>query len=218
VACGSPALVRGASRTASATASAADGDVPAGQTAPSTPLAGWSTFQIKKTRAELTETARLQDGPALAARTGPNDIRLPPQRDALRVATGIGYLQGADFGGDVSASGKINGMRTDVTGFFTAGPMGFLSRSARVSIFAPDGRWRGEGGDLYSDLRGLARGARVSWSLGQKWTPSVGVYVHGNNPASSGATVLAYRDRFQLLPHVRVGGEVTSDGATFIQT
>ena len=44
------------------------------------------------------------------------------------------------------------------------------------------------------------------------------MYVHGSNPTSSGATVLAYRDRFQLLPHVRVGGEVTSDGATFVQT
>ena len=216
---GFPAIACGASiRSAQATAGATHADVFSGEPAPLTPLAGWSTFQIKKTRAELTETARLQDGPALAARTGPNDIRLPPQRDSLRVATGIGYLQGADFGGDVSASGKINGMQTDATGFFTAGPMGFLSRSARVSIFAPDGRWRGEGGDLYSDLRGLARGARVSWSLGRKWTPSVGVYVHGSNPASSAATVLAYRDRFQLLPHVRVGGEVTSDGATFIQT
>jgi hypothetical protein len=203
-------------RTAQATASATDVDVPAGQTAPSTPLAGWSPFQIKKTAAELTETARLQDGPEPAARTGPNDIRLPPQRDALRVATGISYLQGADFGGDVSASGKINGMQTDVTGFFTAGPMGFQSRSVRASIFAPDGTWRGEAGDLYSDLRGLARGARVSWSLGQKWTPSVGVYVR--NSVWSGATVLAYRDRVQLLPHLRIGGEVTSDGATFVQT
>ena len=82
-------------------------------------------------------------------------------------------------------------MQTDVTGFFTAGPMGFQSRSARVSIFAPDGKWRGEGGDLYSDLRGLARGARVSWSPGQKWTPSVSLYVHGSNPASNGATVVA---------------------------
>ena len=175
-------------------------------------------FKSRKPQAELTETARLQDGPEVAARTGPNDVRLPPQHDVLRVATGIGYLQGADFGGDVSASGKINGMQTDVTGFFTAGPMGFQSRSARVSIFAPDGKWRGEGGDLYSDLRGLARGARVSWSPGQKWTPSVSLYVHGSNPASNGATVVGYRDRFQLLPRVRVGGEVTSDGAVFLQT
>jgi hypothetical protein len=192
-------------------------DAPAAP-APSTLPAGWSTFQIKKTRAEMTETARLQNGPEPAARTGPSDIRLPPQSDELRVATGLGYLQGADFGGDVSASGKLNGMQTDVTGFFTAGPMGFQSRSVRASIFSPDGRWRGEGGDLYSDLRGLARGARVSWSPVQKWTPSVGVYVHGSNPALSGATVLAYRDRFQLHRQVRVGGEVTSDGATFLQT
>jgi hypothetical protein len=219
VASGFPAVLREASSPTTQTpASVTHLDVSSGQTAPSTPLAGWSAFQIKKTKAELTETARLQDGPELPARTGPNDVKLPPQHDALRVATGIGYLQGADFGGDVTASGKINGMQTDMTGFFTAGPMGFQSRSARVSIFAPDGKWRGEGGDLYSDLRGLARGARVSWSIGQKWMPSLGVYVHGSNPASTGPTVLSYRDRFQLLPHVRVGGEVTSDGATFVQT
>ena len=216
---GFPAVVRGASsRTVQATASVTHVDVSSGQAAPSTSLAGWSTFQIKKTKAELTETARLRDGPELAARTGPNDVRLPTQHDALRVATGIGYLQGADFGGDVSASGKINGMQTDVTGFFTAGPMGFQSRSARVSIFAPAGKWRGEGGDLYSDLRGLTRGARVSWSPSQKWTPSVSLYVHGSHPASNGAAVVGYRDRFQLLPRVRVGGEVTSDGAVFLQT
>jgi hypothetical protein len=213
---GFPAIVRGAGRrTVIAPASVTGPGVSSGQTAPSTPM---STFQIKKTRAELTETARLQDGPEIAARTGPKDVRLPPQHDALRVATGIGYLLGADFGGDVSASGKLNGMQTDVTGFFTAGPMGLQSRNARVSIFAPDGRWRGEGGDLYSDLRGVARGARVSWSVGRKWTPSIGVYVHGSNPIWGGATVLAYRDRIQVFPHVRVGGEVTSDGATFVQT
>jgi hypothetical protein len=187
------------------------------QAAPSSPLAGWSTFQIKKTPTELAETARLADGPEVAARTGPNDVRLPPQHDALRVSTGIGYLQGADWGGDVSASGKINGMQADVSGFFTAGPLGFQSRSGRVSIFAPDGKWRGEVGDLYSDLRGLARGARVSWSLGQKWTPSVSLYLHRRAGAATGATVLAYRDRFQLLPRVRVGGELTSDGAAFLQ-
>ena len=81
-------------------------------------------------------------------------------------------------------------------------------------MFAPDARWRGEGGDLYSDFRGLARGARVSWNgAGQQWTPSLSLYIHGAN----GATVVGYRDRVQVLPHVRVGGEVTSDGATFLQ-
>ena len=57
-----PGLVGGASgQTAQATASATHADVPAGQTAPSASLAGWSPFQIKKTPAELTETARLAD-------------------------------------------------------------------------------------------------------------------------------------------------------------
>lgn len=186
------------------------------RTAPSSSLLGWSTFQIKKTQAELAESARLADVPQPTVRTGPNDVKPPPQRDAMRLSTGIGYLQGADWGADVSGSGKINGMQTDVTAFFTAGPMGFQPRSGRVSLFAPDGKWRGEGGNLYSDLRGLARGARVSRSVGQKWTPSISLYLHGNG-ASNGATVLAYRDRVQLLPRVRVGGELTSDGAAFLQ-
>lgn len=181
-----------------------------------TSLAGWSTFEIKKTQAELAETARLADDPSVAPRTGQNDVRLPPQSDRLRLSTAIGYLQGADWGGEISGAGKINGMQVDVSSFFTAGPMGFQSRSGRVSIFAPDGRWRGEGGDLYSDLRGLARGARVSWSLGQKWTPSVSLYLRREGTANE-TTVVAYRDRFQLLPRVRVGGELTSDGAAFLQ-
>lgn len=184
--------------------------------APSSSLAGWSAFQIKKTPAELAESARLADVPQATARTSPHDVKLPPQRDAMRMSTGIGYLQGADWGADVSGSGKINGMQTDVTGFFTAGPMGFQPRSGRVSLFAPDGKWRGEGGNLYSDLRGLARGARVSWSAGQRWTPSVSMYLRGRG-SSDGATVLAYRDRFQVLPRVRVGGELTSDGGAFLQ-
>src|ERR1700694_1017587 len=94
------------------------------QSAPSTPLAGWSTFQIKKTPAELAETARLADDSQSAPRTGPRDVSLPPQHDVFRLSTGIGYLQGADLGGDVSGSGKISGLQTDVSAFFTGGPLG----------------------------------------------------------------------------------------------
>jgi hypothetical protein len=188
--------------------------VATGETVPQAPLTGWSAFEIKKTQAELSETARLAGDLQLAARTGPTDVKLPPQDDVLRVSTGIGYLQGADGGGDISAAGKINGMQADANLFFTAGPLGFQPTSGHVSMYSPDARWRGEGGDLYSDLRGLARGARVSWNGdGQRWTPSVSLYAHGAN----GATVVGYRDRVQVLPHVRVLGEVTSDGATFIQ-
>jgi hypothetical protein len=186
------------------------------QPPPSTPLAGWSTFEITKTEAELAETARLAADPSVAPRTGQHDVRLPPQRDQLRMSTGISYLQGADWGGHISGAGKINGMQVDVSSFFTAGPQGFQSRSGRVSVFAPDGQWRGEGGDLYSDLRGQARGARVSWHLRQKWTPSVSLYLHRQG-TPDGATLFAYRDRFQVLPRVRIGGEVTSDGAGFLQ-
>jgi hypothetical protein len=191
-------------------------DASSAQPAAFASLAGWSTFQLKKTAAELAETGRLADDPQNALRTGPRDVSLPPQHDRFRVSTGLGYLQGADFGGDVSGSGKINGMQTDVSAFLTAGPMGLEARSGHVSIFAPGGKWRGEGGDLYSDLRGLARGARVSWSAGQRWTPSVSLYVKSDG-ASKGTTVLAYRDRVQLLPHLRVGGEVTTDGAAILQ-
>jgi hypothetical protein len=180
-------------------------------------LEGWSPFQIKKTQAELADTARLQDFPELSARTRASDIRLPRQHDVLRLTTGIGYLQGRDWGGDIAGSGKINGMQTDINAFVTAGPLGFEPRSGHVSIFSPGGTWRGEGGDLYSDLFGLARGARLSWSPGQRWTPSVSVYVPRHEVGANGATVLAYRDRFQLLTRVRVGGELTSDGAAFFQ-
>jgi hypothetical protein len=180
-------------------------------------LVGWSAFQIKKTPDELAETARLADLPQVTARVGQGDVKLPPQRDAMRMSTGLGYLQGADWGGDVSGSGKINGMQTDISAFFTAGPMGFQPRSGRVSLFSPGGKWRGEGGSLYSDVRGLARGARLSWNAGQKWTPSVSLYLHRAAAGLEGATTIAYRDRFQVLPRVRLGGELATDGSRFLQ-
>ena len=188
-----------------------------GSSTPAPSLAGWSAFQIKKTQAELTETARLADGPQAATRTSRSDVRLPPQTDAMKMSTGVGYLQGADWGADVAGSGKINGMQADVNAFVTAGALGFQARSGHVSLVGPGGRWRGEGGDLYSDLRGVARGARVSWSAGQHWTPSVSVYLQRREGASTRPAVVAYRDRLQVLPRVRVGGEVTSDGAALLQ-
>src|ERR1700730_10201205 len=68
------------------------------QSAVPAPLAGWSSFQIKKTPAALAETARLAgDSQSAAPRTAPRDVQLPPQHDVLRVSTGIGYLEGADL-------------------------------------------------------------------------------------------------------------------------
>lgn len=179
-------------------------------------LASWTSFEIKKTAVELAEGARLQDDGAPALRTRPSDVHLPPQRDTMRMSTAVGYLQGADWGGDFSGSGKFNGMQTDFSSFVTAGQSGFEGRSARVSVFAPDGRWRGEGGDMFSDLRGLARGARVSWNPGKRWTPSVAVYVRGPG-APDAATVVSYRDRVQITEQVGLGAEVASDGAVFFQ-
>ncbi|MEX2271462.1 MAG: hypothetical protein WD690_08335 [Vicinamibacterales bacterium] len=135
----------------------------------------------------------------------------------MRLSTGIGYLQGADWGGDISGAGKINGMQTDLSAFMTGGPMGLQWKTGRLSIFTPNGKWRGEAGDLYSDLRGLARGARVSLGTGERWTPSISIYLDGRDRAPGGASVVAYRDRFQLLPGLRAGGEVASDGAAFVQ-
>ncbi|MEO8259274.1 MAG: carboxypeptidase-like regulatory domain-containing protein [Acidobacteriota bacterium] len=192
-------------------------DAAAVPVAPPAPLAGWSQFEIKKTAAEMAETQRVADIAVPPSRTHPSDVRLPPQQDVLRLATGIGYLQGADFGGDVSGAGKINGMQTDVNLFFTAGPIGLEARSGYASIYSPGGTFRGEGGDLYSDLRGIARGARVSWIKGERWNPTVSLYLHRSG-SQSGPTALAYRDRFQLFPRVRLAGELTSDGAAFFQT
>ena len=165
----------------------------------------------------MAEATRLADVDAPSTRTRASDVKPPPQHDVLRLSTGIGYLQGADFGAEISGAGKINGMQTDVSAFLTAGPMGLEARSGYASVLSPSGKWRGEGGDLYSDLRGVARGARVSWTDGERWNPTISLYLHRQH-TQSGATVVAYRDRFQLFPRVRLGGEVTSNGAAFVQT
>jgi hypothetical protein len=43
------------------------------------------------------------------------------------------------------------------------------------------------------------------------------MYVQSGGPSNRTTRAVAYRDRVQLLPHVRVGGEVSSDGAAFLQ-
>lgn len=183
----------------------------------SRPMAGWSAFEIKKTPAELADTMRLAETTPPAFRTLPGDVRPPPQQDVLRLSTGLAYLQGADGAADLSGGGKINGMLIDFNLFLTAGAIGLQSRSGRISIFSPDMTWRAEAGDLYSDLGGVARGARVSWRAGPRWTPSVSLYVPRPEHLSNRKTVVAYRDRFQLLPRVRLGSEVTTDGSMFLQ-
>ena len=188
--------------------------------APGTPampaFTEWSSFAIPKTAAELEAGRRLQAQSGSGTRTRVSDIVLPRQHDTMRMSTAIGYLQGADAGGDVSGSGMVNGMQTDFSSFFTVGRSGFESRSARLSVFAPDGRWRGEAGDMFSDVRGLARGARVSWSLAERWRPSVAVYVRRAGAPGAQAAV-SYRDHLQLTKQMRVGGELASDGAVFVQ-
>jgi hypothetical protein len=194
---------------------AADNSSAAAAPAQTSSTTGWSTFQIKKTAAELAESARLTDASDPSSRTGPSDVELPPQHDAMRLSTGLSYLQSTDWGGEISGSGKINGLQADIGAFFTVGAMGFQPRNGRGSIFTPGGKWRGEGGDLYSDVRGLARGARVSWNAGQRWTPSVSLYLR--RAGLNSETVLAYRDRLQVLPRLRIGGELATDGARFVQ-
>ena len=70
-------------------------------------------------------------------------------------------------------------------------------------------------GDLFSDLRGPATGARVSWQIGDRWRPSVALYGPPRHAAFTN-TVLAYRDRLEFGP-VTVDGEIATDASHFLR-
>jgi hypothetical protein len=173
---------------------------------------GWQPFTL----------AKPPEPPAIVAgRTDATDPRwrprLPPRNDVLKSAVGLGYVWQQDWGLELGASGRIAGIQTDLSSFLTIGPAGIEAPAARLSLSDPLAGWGVEAGDLITELRGLARGVRFSWSGGEKHRPTVSIYVPNSRLRDKG-TVIAYRDEIRLASRVVAGGELGSDGSYALRT
>src|SRR5205823_10396663 len=125
----------------------------------------------------------------------------------MRSGIALGYVQGADWAADLNAVGKVLGLNSDFTSFVTMGPQGLNVRSGRFSLTDSERGWGLEAGQLFTDLRGLARGVRGSWRLANNQS-SLSFY---RRDSHHDATV-SFGDELRHSHHVVVGAEVASDG------
>jgi hypothetical protein len=138
-------------------------------------------------------------------------VRVPKSHDVLRTTIGLGYVQGADWGTEILADGGVGGAQVQFHTLLTKGRDGLLFEQGAVSVFDPDSCWRAEAGDLFSNLRGASRGARVSWqtATGHR-RPALALY-GPRRGSTDRTTVVSYRDQLHLGGQTLVDAEIASD-------
>jgi hypothetical protein len=174
---------------------------------------GWQAFTVKKT---AQENAAQSAGPTDALRPPQED--LPPAHDHLQLGTGFGYAQGLDWGLELTGSGGFAGKQLDLGSLLTIGHRGLRLEEGRVSVRDDERKWNVEAGDVFSDIRGLARGLRWSRAAPDGHWRSLSLYLKSENVTRKlKRTVVAYGDRVRLAPGLYLGGEVDSSGARFVR-
>lgn len=175
----------------------------------------WATFTLAKSAEERAiERRQLQNADPGFVRL-PRPV-LPPSRETLKTTAAIGYVQGADWGAELSAIGTYRGLRTDGRAFITSGPAGLEWYNGWFMLENPD-TWRLAAGDLSTDLRGATRGVRMSWAGGGRRSPAVSLFMPDTRLGYDRPAV-SYRDAVDLGRGMRVGGEVSSDGGAFVHS
>jgi hypothetical protein len=173
-------------------------------------VVGWNNFTLPKTPDEIAADLQLDGRDArLRASSRPRAV-LPPMRQAMRTAIGLGYVQGADWAADINSAGKVLGVNADLTSFVTMSRHGLGVRSGRLTLVDPELGWGLEAGQLFTDLRGLAKGIRGSWRFSNHQS-TLSFYQRNNRHGST----VSYRDEVRLSHHALIGGEVASDGSLF---
>lgn len=130
---------------------------------------------------------------------------------------GLGYVQGADWGAEILATGSFAGTLVQLNSLLTRGRDGLLFDHGSLSIFDPDSKWRVEAGDVFSHLRGAAAGGRVSWAAVGNRRPAIAVYAPRRGSLARG-TVLTYRDQVHLKGQTLLDAEMATDRSYLLRS
>ncbi|MBW3625078.1 MAG: carboxypeptidase regulatory-like domain-containing protein, partial [Armatimonadetes bacterium] len=178
---------------------------------------GWEPLVVTKSAEELEELRYEQALSKTKGRGVMSDNRPPASRDTLRLGLGLGYVQGADFGWNVSAQGGVKGVQVSADTLLTQGKDGFKFYNGRVSLRDPSQKWGVDLGDLGTEIWGARRGVRYSWKQGENRWPWISLYLPGNTLGKSGLT-FAYGDEIRVGRNGLVAGEVASNGSYFLRS
>ncbi len=179
---------------------------------------GWQEFSVEKTPQQKAESDSEEPVPATMVGRGPfSGARLPDEHDKIHLGVGLGYVQGTDFGSEITATGRFAGVQVNFGTLLTAGEKGIRPSTGHLYLVDNDSNRSAEAGMLVSDLWGQAQGLRYSWLTNAGQTPSMSLYVKSRG-AQGSQNVMAFSNAFTLGRSLSLGGEVASNGAVFAKS
>ena len=176
---------------------------------------GWESFTVEKTLAEKQEAERLDESPGQVPRPELREV-LPARHESMQVQLGVGSAAGADWAGEIDATGTIGGYRTSGLLFATVGAQGVEYRNATLLVQPSKQAWALQTGDLLSEARGIGRGVRFSWGLNSRWHQRVSME-RSRDEFASPAGVASYGAELAVSSAVMAAGETASDGSLFLK-
>jgi hypothetical protein len=175
----------------------------------------WESFDLEKTPAEKALLEREQHA-SLSGKSENRPAVLPPTHESLRFNVGVGYVQGADFGVDLSGYGRAAGQDVQLNGLLTGGRQGLRINGGRLVLRNGDSGSEAAFGNVQSDIWGFANGATFTRRIGADHFQSLAFYLPGNRYQNRNP-VLAVRDERSIGKHLRVGGEAATDGSFLLK-
>jgi hypothetical protein len=171
--------------------------------------AGWRMVSVPKPPGVLAADAGILGGDK------PLPDILPPEHDTLRVGVSVGHIVGADSAAEMDVAGEFAGREVRAYGVGTEGPAGVQLQNGYAGIDRPDG-WGAEGGNLPSDIWGLANGVRYINQPLFGGRPSLGLFFP---TSASGLTheVVDAADDIAISRYAALGGELASDGSWLVR-
>ncbi len=162
---------------------------------------GWQAFTIAKPKAARQALSFLS----------PKTIseNLPSTHDRLNIGLGLGYVQGADYGLELTSSGRVGGGDLSLSLLTSSGELGTRVRSSHLLWLDKIGGTGVEAGDMYSETWGLVQGIRYMRKAGNHW-PTFSLNINTERTLNPEASI-SYLDEFKLLPGFTVRGEVGTD-------
>jgi hypothetical protein len=169
---------------------------------------GWRTFTVARPKVQMPENQRVSRRKAATSRP-------PLGRDQLDIGLGLGYVQGADWGTALTASGKVWGGDAGLWALFTYGDRGVRLNNSHLGWLDREGGRGVEAGNLYSEIWGLARGVRYSWDVNRERSPSIGLYLKTSG-TDNRRTLLTYRDDLRLNRDLFIRSEIGTDTSRYV--
>ena len=168
---------------------------------------GWKSFSISKPKSETKKSSVKQ--------SVQQEELSPLGKDRLDFGVGLGYVQHADFGLELTANGKAAGGDMNFWGLVTQGNQGTILKNSHLNWLDRERGIGFEAGDLYSEAWGLVRGVRYTWNAGGNRWPSIGGYIK-NHSTDNPHSLFIYRDELQIGKNLKINGDLGTDQSRFL--